>query len=200
LAALVATCWITLWACATPRRPEFVLLTFDGGRELEMWHRSMAFAQGRGVKLTYFLTGAFISTGRDLQFRETNVGFGDSGLAERLTLVQAAKQAGHEIASHGLTHLSGLNHTENEWLAEIDPFRALLAKQTGILTVSGFRAPYMHWNHNLFSAESGEGLKYDSSVMSAEHAFGCGPFMVNGVMELPLFRARDRRGRMNSMM
>lgn len=84
---------------------------------------------------------------------------------------QKARQDGHEIANHTVSHAQGSAFTSQEWTNEIAPCTEALANPESGVGVSadqvrGFRAPYLGYSSELFPTLVQQGLWYDSSVQS----------------------------------
>jgi Polysaccharide deacetylase len=93
---------------------------------------------------------------------------------------KSALAAGHEIADHTVNHFNGGGAVINQddccrardwsvaqWSAEIASCRTTLTEPhfgLGAKDVIGFRAPYLSYNDNLFTALQDLGFAYDSSL------------------------------------
>lgn len=107
---------------STDRPPQFVLLAFDGSKELAMWQETRQFAQrlageGKTVKFTYFISGVyFLHEGNRRFYRAPYVGSGRSSIGwsasatdivPRIDQINSAFGEGHEIGSHANGHFDG---------------------------------------------------------------------------------------------
>lgn len=173
------------------KRPQVVVISFDGAHDIAQWKRSRALASETGARFTYFLSCVFLLSQetRD-RYRppghkagRSNVGFAASKeeVAERLGEMVAARAEGHEIASHGCGHFDGKGWSEADWSAEFAQFRTILRDAYAINGISpepagwrafaetgitGFRAPYLSVNEALGKALAAEGFTYDASAVS----------------------------------
>ncbi len=170
--------------------PQFVILSFDGSKSLDMWKGTREFAQEMAASSTpihftyfinpvYFLTkqsGVLYQAPRHLP-GQTPIGFSDSvaDIDERVRQINAAVAEGHEIGSHAVGHFAGADWTYKEWLQEFNMFNALLFKEKA-LTISenniiGFRAPELSVNDNLFQVLKDKGFRYDASGVAKGDAW-----------------------------
>ena len=82
---------------------------------------------------------------------------------------QTAFNAGHELDDHTVNHPDGIAFTTAQWQTEIDNCRTQLATGLGttVSNIKGFRAPYLHYNDNTFSAllAGSPAFTYDTSIM-----------------------------------
>lgn len=103
----------------------------------------------KGVKATFFVVGYVAETFPDL--------------------VERIHREGHEIGTHGYTHSTLDSLSPVQFQEEIRRSVALLSALTGA-RILGFRAPefsLMHKTHWALEVLAQEGIKYDSSVVSA---------------------------------
>lgn len=125
--------FITLSAFAkVDRPPQYVILAFDGSKNLDFWQESRAYAKNAGVKFTYFMSGVYFIPNDDKNTYiepkfgkgKSNIGFGGSRdvLPLRLEQVRLAAQEGHEMASHANAHFDGASYTEAQWKSEFEQF------------------------------------------------------------------------------
>lgn len=88
-----------------------------------------------------------------------------SDLAEESpSIVERIASAGHEIASHTVSHPSLPSLQTRELLAEVRESKATLERISGA-TVSGFRAPTFQIDDRVYGALAEAGYSYSSSVM-----------------------------------
>lgn len=186
--ALAAPCT----ASASERPPvQYVVISFDGAREIEQWHRSRNLAREAGASFTYFLSCVYLLTGENRgrydppghKAGRSNVGFASSrdDIAQRLRQIWAARLEGHEIASHGCGHFDGGGWSQDQWRAEFDqftqtvrdawsvndiPFQPADWEQFVETEINGFRAPYLSVGASLAPALAGHGFTYDASGVS----------------------------------
>lgn len=179
----------------TSKPPQFVVLSFDCCRSLEMWDETLLFAEvmatkGINIKFTYFISGVFFLDvkNRHVYLPPHNargkslIDFGDNteDIAERIQKVNRALKAGHEIASHANGHFNGMHWTVADWKQELEMFTHLIfdihknnpdIDSQFVLSIDpaqiiGFRAPYLAQNKNLYQALSKLQFKYDASKVS----------------------------------
>jgi len=79
-------------------------------------------------------------------------------------LVERIAAAGHEIASHTVSHCSLTKAKADTVVDELRHSKAILENQTGT-NVEGFRAPTCQIDHGVYRALVEEGYEYSSSVM-----------------------------------
>lgn len=148
------SCVSLLWMCllATSfaqakvnRPPQFVLLAFDGSKDIGFWEESRQFASGVAThdeqgdttaRYTYFASGVyFISDATKNNYVEPSKGAGKSAigfggtvanLKPRVKQMAAAMAEGHEIASHANAHFDGSAYTEAQWDSEHDQFEVFM--------------------------------------------------------------------------
>jgi peptidoglycan/xylan/chitin deacetylase (PgdA/CDA1 family) len=78
-------------------------------------------------------------------------------------LLQEAVRAGHEIASHSLTHRILLDLTRDDKRVEIADSREKLERALGV-TIRGFRAPGYQLDRDCLELLAEHGYEYDSSA------------------------------------
>ncbi|MEP9370855.1 polysaccharide deacetylase [Mesorhizobium sp. KR1-2] len=191
-----------------PRRPQYVIISFDGAHELAQWQRSRTLAARTGAHFTYFLSCVFLLS-RDTRNQyqapgkssgRSNVGFAQSKdeVRQRLAQIWLARAEGHDIASHACGHFDGKDWSKADWLNEFASFSRILRdayKINGIegepegwkkfaeTGVSGFRVPYLSDGKALYAALSEAKFAYDASGVSRGPAE---PQMVGGIMRFAL--------------
>jgi hypothetical protein len=186
--------------CATPafaqetaqKRPQLVIVSFDGAHDNLLWEKSRAMARRTNARFTYFLSCTFFFP-KDERAKyqaphekrgRSNVGFAPDreDAILRLGEIWLAKLEGHELASHGCGHFDGGKWSAGDWTAEFAFFRAALKdgwKNLGVgerepadwqrfasEDIRGFRAPYLSAGPGLVAALSAEGFRYDASLVS----------------------------------
>ncbi len=118
--------------------------------------------------------------------------------------VKRLAEAGHEIASHGMTHTMLTQLSPEAAAAELRESKALLEDLSG-QTVLGFRAPTFSVNHSnawAIDALAEAGYVYDSSIFPVRHdrygvpdapreAFRCAGPNGGGVLEIPPLTKRS---------
>lgn len=179
-------------AQATDKPPQYVLISFDGAGPLPQWERSLSLGAEANARFTYFLSCVYLLgpetrkhyTAPGSQGPRSNVGYASSreDIKARLEHIWKARAEGHEIASHGCGHLDGAKWSVAQWDHEFGQFRTILEDAwtiNGISgepadwgrfvreEISGFRAPYLSYSDNLFTALRQNGFVYDASTVSS---------------------------------
>ena len=171
--------------------PQFVLLSFDGSKSLRMWKESREFAQrmnrdGKPLHFTYFINTIYLLTEKNKDIYQSPrgikgdslIGFANSeaDVALRVEEIKKAHEEGNEIASHTAGHFLGGSWNEAEWKIEFDSFQNLIdnvqKNNPNVLIpdisffkkdISGFRAPDLSVNDNLYKTLKALNFTYDSS-------------------------------------
>lgn len=194
------------------RPPQFVLLAFDGSRNLKFWRESRAFARKKGVRFTYFISGVYFLARKDRKvYREPRrgrgrsaIGFGGkpADIAERVEEVALAISEGHEIASHANGHFNGARYSKKQWLSEMGQFEDIMAKSWSRYSklkepkwwrkhfktaIKGHRAPQLGAGSGMFKALKDHGYTYDTSRINRP---GYWPKQVAGIWNFPLAHLR----------
>ena len=120
-----------------PKDTQFVLLAFDGSYSLDMWKRTLGFAekmklQKKPVRFTYFISGVYFvpESLKNIYHLDgyragrSNIGWGDDidDIVKRFAFVNDAYKFGHEIGSHVNGHFNGSNWTQKQWEQEFEYF------------------------------------------------------------------------------
>ena len=189
------------------KKPQVVLISFDGAHDLAQWQRSRELASRTGARFTYFLScvfllsretrGAYRAPGKSAG--ESNVGFAmtKQEIVDRLGQINLAAAEGHEIASHACGHFDGGKWSKAEWTREFDAFSTIMHdtyKINGILpepvvwakiaaSVKGFRAPYLSESKGMTAALYDKGFAYNASRVSRGPEE---PRLAGGMMEFSL--------------
>lgn len=124
------------------RPPQFVLFSFDGGRQDARWTSFMDTAADSGAKFTVFQSGInlletanrthYTAPGNAPGFVGTEWGGDAAEVAQRIRNINAAHAAGHEIGTHYNGHLcsptrhGGDQWTTAEWEQEYSTFAAII--------------------------------------------------------------------------
>jgi hypothetical protein len=175
--------------------PQFVLLSFDGSKSVEMWKDTIRFANemnavGVPLHFTYFINSAYflVSENKDIynpphEARGNSaIGYADSleSINSRVREINLALSMGHEIGSHAAGHWLGGGWSIEDWQQEQSSFLDLFFNykknnpqynfsETLNLQphqIKGFRAPSLSINRNMYEALSRDGYYYDSSEIS----------------------------------
>ncbi len=175
---------------APERPPQFVLLAFDGSKNIDFWQESRDFAAANDVRFTYFMSGVyFLLDGDKNQYVEpqhgkgkSNIGWGGTSLdvmKSRLQQVKKAMEEGHEMASHANAHFDGSGYSEAQWDSEFDQFTSIMStvwqrydkknEPAGWVDyfsnggVIGFRAPLLGVSAGLWETIKSQDFMYDTS-------------------------------------
>lgn len=144
--------------------PQFVSFGFDDNGNTEGMQTildvfSNKVNPGRGNDATYDSTPASVTFFNASLFAE-DVYTGDAVKA----LWKKAYNAGHEMANHTQNHSKGAGFSTVQWEKEIDNCTATVtAAVGGTVSVTGFKAPYLSYNDNLYSVLKGKNM-YDNSI------------------------------------
>jgi hypothetical protein len=179
--------------------PQFVLISFDGGRDNKLWNDLRVFREemksvGKRINYTYFFNTAYLLTPETHNFYvgpngsgQTNIGNASNVEDIRLRLMEMNKAiaAGDEIAPHTTGHFSGRYWTKDEWRNELDSFDAILFGVDKLYPdanlpklnlkpedVIGFRAPYLDKSPGLYEMlHENPRYKYDTSEIAEGDAW-----------------------------
>lgn len=174
---------------------QFVLLAFDGSRSLSMWRDTMQFAETLSastpypVRFTYFISGVYlISSANKEKYTSppeksgaSLIGFGttEKEVLTRMQLIHEAQQKGHEIASHANGHFNGAPWNYEEWKSEFEQFQTIVNDPVAynsfststpwidVSRITGFRAPNLGVNKDMFDLLPTFGFTYDTSITSS---------------------------------
>jgi hypothetical protein len=140
--------------------PQFVLLSFDGSKSLDMWEETRAFARDEmkgKVKFTYFISCVYFLT-RENRSKyvepargagKSAIGFGvdTTDVQRRVEQVNAAFTEGHEIASHACGHHSGAGKwSQDQWEREFASFNKFVfgaIPENGLTPPAGYPTGYV---------------------------------------------------------
>ncbi len=208
--AFATVSFISSLAFAKVDRPQqFVLLAFDGSKNVNFWKESRQFAADADVKFTYFANAVyFLPDAMKTNYIEPKNGAGKSAIgfggkkadiAIRLEQMQLAMEEGHELASHANGHYDGSSYTRKMWNSEFTQFTSLFTdawKNSGVQAqqpnwwsdyfateVIGFRAPQLGVGEGLWGALQDHNFLYDTSRVDK---MGYWPRKLNGVWNFPL--------------
>jgi hypothetical protein len=194
-----------------PTPPQFVMLAFDGSKNVDFWNMSRSFASATGVRFTYFMSGVYFLLDADKNkyvepshgAGKSNIGFGGASLSvmkDRLEQVRLAMAEGHEMASHANGHYDGSAYTIAQWDSEFTQFTSLMSqvwerynkpaepagwKAYFASKVLGFRAPLLGVGNRtaVWKALKTHALRYDTSLTSE---MGHWPKKIDGIWSFPL--------------
>ncbi len=187
------------------------MMAFDGSRSLSMWKNTLDFAEelrskGIPISFTYFISGVYLLPEQQKNLYnlswespgKSNINFGDSVTVtdQRMTYVNQAFHAGHEIGSHLNGHFDGGKWTEEQWREEFDFFEKIISNTlptkidrnvTPDLTIDdihGLRSPQLSKNEALYKILAEKNFTYDTSKVAK---IGTKPWKdSNGVWQFPL--------------
>ena len=133
--------------------PQFITLSFDDIPEFET---------------LYDITKTVFPLQKNMKIRDSlGCAIRPTVFAQSLTadfaLAAYFQKLGIEVALHTVTHTTGLTTNFETWKAEISTCYNDFLKLSSIKEISGFRAPYLETNDNMYSAMSEIPLLYDSS-------------------------------------
>lgn len=174
------------------KRPQFVVMAFDGSRSLRMWERTLNFAddmkaKGYPIHYTYFLNAVYFLDPEHYSLFQaphqkagvSNIGFATSksDVLARIREVNRAISSGHEIGSHNAGHFEGSRWTYNEWFGQLASFDSIILGLNTIDSeyqihlkkedITGFRAPELAVNANMYKALKDIGYTYDTSKIGS---------------------------------
>ncbi len=179
-------------AVAGEKPVQTVIISFDGAHDNNQWQRSLDLGRRTGAEFTYFLSCVFALSPDTKQVYDapgkgrakSNVGFGKSqeDVAERLNYIWQANLEGHEIASHTCGHFDGKDWSKADWLSEFSQFERIMKDAWNINglvgepkgwramigAITGFRAPYLSINANLYAALVDKKFAYDASKVERD--------------------------------
>ena len=178
--------------------PQFVVLSFDGSKSVDMLQETLAFeqkmqAEGKHLRFTYFINAAyFLSTDTANLYQApgkargiSNVGFSKSAedIPLRVEALNRAFAEGNEIGSHTAGHFDGTSWSLDEWKQEFTSFASLMSHvqqnnssqhidaPTFLQGIRGFRAPLLGVNDNLYKVLGDFHFTYDASGVGGMSAW-----------------------------
>ena len=183
---------------STSTIPQFILLSFDGSKSIDMWKDTISFAENLNASntplhFTYFVNSAYFLVDENKNaYKPPNkeIGHSDIGYSESLSAINRrvkevnnAIERGHEIASHSAGHWLGGSWSIDDWQKEFSAFNELLfnykknnpqynfseSLNLNKTQIKGFRAPSLSINLNMYDALSKDGYYYDSSEINIKN-------------------------------
>ena len=173
--------------------PQYVIISFDGAKDISQWERSRALARQTGASFTYFLSCAYLLSPETRSLYKppasapsrSNVGFAESreDVAARLRQIWTAHLEGHEMASHACGHFDGRDWSAREWGQEFSEFSRITQQAWALNSIPfepagwkafakggivGFRAPYLSVSKGLETALQNSAMDYDASAVSRQ--------------------------------
>jgi hypothetical protein len=170
--------------------PQFVLLSFDGSKSLEMLNETLDFekkleAKGKSLRFTYFINAAYFLTKDNAVLYQapgeargaSKIGFSATApdIAQRVKAFNLAFAEGNEVGSHSAGHFNGVSWSYGDWQKEFTSFATLMAtvqqnnatvsidKPIFLNRITGFRAPFLGTNDNMYKVLGDSHFTYDSS-------------------------------------
>jgi len=175
--------------------PQFVLISFDGSRSVDLWRDLRSFKEEmnkekRLLNFTHFVNAAFFLThdtkkaykAPGKEEGRSNVGFSEDleHLRHRIEEVNLAVADGDEIAPHTVGHFSGRYWSKDEWNTELDSFDKILFGLAELYPsanlpklnlsrsdIVGFRAPYLDTSPGLYESLHEKRFLYDTSEIAS---------------------------------
>ena len=180
--------------------PQFVLVSFDGSRAIDIWEmitqlKQEMRAQGKPLNVTHFINTAYFLTDKTREIYQgphksrgkTNIGISEDleHIRSRINEVNKALADGDEIAVHTVGHFSGLLWSKEDWKSELEQFNSILfgldklypdaslpKLNLTMKDVIGFRAPYLDHGPGLFEAlHEVSRYRYDTSEVGATNSW-----------------------------
>lgn len=195
-------------------RPQYVIVSFDGAGDVEHLDHWTNVGDRVGARFTFFLSGVYLLAGdRAARYQPprhpsgvSDIGFAIApagtdvrhNVADLVRSLNAAADAGHEIASHFNGHFCGRSPGAvggwgpADWSREIDAFDDLVAHvaehndlaatQTRFGRVIGARTPCFEGIPAFErQAIAAHGYRYDATEPG-----GGAPYRVDGIWEIPV--------------
>lgn len=171
------------------RPPQFVVVSFDGAGDLDLWGHWRAVARSVNARMTFFLSAPFLyPEARRTDYRPagkragaSDVGFGDPAkVLPRTAILRQAIGEGHEIGSHANGHFCGergINRwTSAQWDAEFRAFDRMVLLGPSLVagrqvnppfdpgTMRGMRTPCLEGNRAAYRPVMRKHrMRYDAS-------------------------------------
>ena len=171
---------------------QYVILSFDGSRSLDMWKETRQFAKdmnakGKPLHFTYFINPIYLITKETAKnvyqpprgkMGDSMIGYADSeqDVKDRVEQINLAYSEGNEVGSHNVGHFNGSKWSYEEWLQESNSFDSIVNNVQknnpdvtiqpwafNISEVKGFRAPELGVNNDLYKVLSDKKYLYDAS-------------------------------------
>jgi hypothetical protein len=175
--------------------PEYVLVSFDGSRSVDIWRKIRELkaslkSENKSMNVTHFMNAAYYLTGEAENLYQapgqergkSNIGFSENFEQMKLRIgeLNLAIADGDEIAVHTVGHFSGLHWSKEDWLQELNSFNSILLGLDKIYPgkdlpkinlkpsdIVGFRAPYLDHDQHLYEAlHELPGYRYDSTEVA----------------------------------
>lgn len=175
--------------------PQFVLLSFDGSKSVDMLRETLDFEsllsqEGKPLHFTYFINAAyFLGQGSAYLYQapgqpagKSLIGFSDyvADISLRVEGFNKALEMGNEVGSHLAGHFNGTSWSEADWKQEFNSFNLLLINMQknnpsvsipqvnfGPDTIVGLRAPDLGVNASLYKVLHEYHFLYDASGVAS---------------------------------
>jgi len=150
-----------------------VALCFDGSKshaklkDIVNFGNELTRLSGLPAKFTMYANSTYWHTG-GLDTPDIGYGGSEKDIAKRVQLTQNILNAGHEMGSHTVRHFNGKEWSFKQWDTELHEFDQHVAQRFSAQNGSpykctGFRAPYLAINDNLYKALKKNNYTYDFS-------------------------------------
>ena len=170
--------------------PQFVVLSFDGSKSVDMLDETLAFehkmqSEGKPLHFTYFINAAYFLSQETASMYQSpkkargisNIGFSTyaKDIPLRVKAFNAAFAEGNEIGSHTVGHFDGTTWTYDDWSKEFGSFISIMTNvqkynpsqqidaPVFLENLHGFRAPYLAVNDGLYKTLADHHFTYDTS-------------------------------------
>lgn len=200
---------------AEERPPQFVLFSFDGGRQDERWKTFLDAAADSDAKFTVFQSAInlietsnrenYTAPGNEPGYVGTEFGGDEAEVAQRIENINTAHAAGHEIGTHYAGHLCAPTRygadqwSTAEWKQEYGSFKDILSDpgaynpgstlptlEVTPEDVKGGRLPCLDGEWDqLVPMWKDNGLEYDTSRAAAASGVAW-PYQEDGIWEFEM--------------
>ncbi|OGS20611.1 MAG: hypothetical protein A2252_01020 [Elusimicrobia bacterium RIFOXYA2_FULL_39_19] len=153
----------------------YVVVSFDGCKELDKWQDIISFSKTNDIKFTFFISAVYFIPQADktiyfnpvnpIQEGVSNIGFGgtDQSVSQRKAYVLEAEALGSEIGSHLCGHFDAKTWDKEDWRIEFDEFAEICSFLT--VPVKSVRFPYLAMNKYVYPVM---GLHGFTSIVSVD--------------------------------
>lgn len=161
-----------------------VALCFDGSKshaklkDVVNFGNELTRTSGLPAKFTMYANSTYWHTG-GLDTPDIGYGGSEKDIAKRVQLTQNIIDNGHELGSHTVRHCDGSQWSFQQWDEELREYDLHVAQRFTTLSgapykCTGFRAPYLAINDNLYKALKKNNYTYDFSQVGrpVEHRKG----------------------------
>lgn len=215
LLAVTSALGLTTAEAATPAQPpQFIVVSFDGGGNIDAWKHWRDIGQRADAKMSFFLTGLYLLPENKRMLYDppghprgsSEVGFSAlENVRPRMEQVRRAYLEGHEIGTHYNGHFCGATGVNRwsaaDWAEENRQFNGFLlnwrensgardaaAMPFGLDAIVGGRTPCLEGDKAaLYAMLAGHGFRYDTSTTGD---LRWPRRMSNGLWDIPLQHVR----------